>query len=678
MAVNSFSASGQLANILETNPGSLIYGKLFSASSNPKVGDYLYADSALSTKLNSLNFYGLVKSGQLYEVAVNSLSQIISINLVQLAATPDTGHLIQPAVDRRYDSNLNVIATRSELQITDNAGQKLLTNLHWGTPFDTGTRMVFFSVEEKATAQARTLQNVDITDLEGMDIAPLDLFEDKQYCQTYIHIAANPAKNRRVLVTGNQTYYWMPQSHSFDNSLLPGFYKTFPDFSLPSGKIGTHQFKFEDDYPMRRADNKGFTFSPLKPYGQSHFYDYDGWGLNNGLPPAYSVSSAERQAAWDAIPEANLRNAFLDTVVNPHKGRGLVTLNFEVFVGLNLDDSKMINTLQQWTNANPSALFAFWAGGHGAIRSNRIQFESNSNPALTTPDLKWTGSFNDWVSQRHGVSIFAASWYIFREIATCYYVNDLYQSDFDNEGWIHHAMCQTVMNKKFKPEKKCIWVDSHKVEYGLDGELVDRLHIKDDARNMVTQFRAKPIVSPGQMFSRALFGYGFADGMELWETPFYIHEDPYYHGLVGDDNQDQFGVLLDTRAKDYGDGRTPGKYVPDARSMKGVDWHVAAMWAISENKDIIEANTSWDFLDFSVDGGATYKTGDEKLLSETYINRLPIAICKSNNAGTECLVLFLNPFQNPLVEQSYKIKINGVVHDIFQVGDYASCIRITL
>ncbi|MCR9064492.1 MAG: hypothetical protein NXI00_11035 [Cytophagales bacterium] len=679
MAVQSFNSSGEILAISQTKPQSLIYSTFYSKVPIPVIGTVLYSNQSLTTKVNPLPWYGLVVSGQLYEVLLNSNSEIAVMNLVNQVVnpSPDANH-INPAKDVTYNSAGVQNSLRSEWLITESGGQILLNDSNWATGFDSGaTRRVFIGAEEKAVATARTLANLDITALQGMDIAPLTIYEGQKYSQTYIHIKANASKNRRKWQNGNKTYFWMPESHQFDNSLYPGFYKYFPDFTLPTGKIASLQLRWEDDYPAHRADNKGFTSTPSKPYAQSDYVDYDGWMLNNGIPPAYQGSNAARQAAWDNIPESTLMNAFLQTVVNPHKGRAFVELNFEPAVGIDLNGQKMINVLQQWSNANPSALLGFWANGFGAINCNRIQMQAEADDSRMTPDLQFAGTYNDWLNTRNGVSLFKGAYYIYHAVATVFYCNDLYQSRPEDYGWLHQAMMMVVMNRKFYPNKKNIFIDFHAIEYQITGP-VDFVEVKHPVSGAIVKYPSKPLTSPGQRFTRALFGIAYADGIRLWNAPAEEHDDPYYYGYAHGQLDQNGNLFTQPRTKNYGDGRLPGRYFTEARSQKGVDWHVAAMWAISENKDIINANTSWEFLDFSTDGGSTYVSGTNKLLSKTFINKQPVVIFKPDNNGNVGLVLFFNPWQDATIEASYKIKINGVVHDIIQVGDYASCVRVII
>src|SRR5690606_31046444 len=137
---------------------------------------------------------------------------------------------------------------------------------------------------------------------------------------------------------------------------------------------------------------------------------------------------------------------------------------------INFDHPTLLNVLGSWHDSNPHSLLSFWANGNGAIKTNRVQLEAETNPARMTPDLQWTGTYNDWVATRRNggwdtsPSLFKQWWSLFRDIPDIFYTNDLYQSRPDNFGWIHEAMMMTVMNRKFYPDKKMVWMDRHILE----------------------------------------------------------------------------------------------------------------------------------------------------------------------------------------------------------------------
>lgn len=591
-------------------------------------------------------------------------------------------YVFSPQKDVAYNTSGGIAYTKADWSITESGGRKYLQDANWSTGFDTGvTRRAFFGAEEYAPAAARNLSNFDVTTLEGFDIAPLILYEGQKYTQSFIHVKASATKNRRILTQGNKTYYWMPPSHNFVGGVLPTYYKDFPDFTPPAGKIVTSLNRYVDDYPNYYSNNKGLTNSPTKAFSSSHLYDYDQWARDMGFPAAYTASAATLNSILDNVNQTAFRNKFISDVVSVHGGRGILTLNFEAFQtgsggSMNFDHPAMFAALSAWHDLNADGLLAFWAGGQGGVRVNRILMESQTTTSGMTPDLLYSGSYGDWLTNRAPSSVFQGSYGLFSIIPDIFYVNDGYQSKPDNVGWLHHALMMTIMNRKFFPSKKLLFQDFHKIEYQLTGE-VDRVEIKNESTGEIYKIKAKPLVSPGQMFTRAAFAVAYADGIELWESPQTKMDDPYYYGNVYDDILDKNNSPLPTRVASLPDGNS-GKYVDDARPMKGIDWSMAGVWAVSQNKDIVEAATSWAFNEFSVDNGTSWVTGNSTLPSETYVNKQPISIFKKSTAGDEGLLVFFNPFQDPTTEQNYLVRIDGNTYEVFQIGDYASVVRLDL
>jgi hypothetical protein len=682
MAVKTFSIPGDLFDKYQNQNATLIYGDVFAAKANPEVGDILYSNASLTSKLDPLPKYGLIQNGQLYEITLDYFSAIVEKRLYAAIGSPALeSDIFQPQQDVTYDTAGNIATIRTNWQLNRVGNQVFLKDLNWATGFDTGaTRHAYITAEPAAAAAARSFNNLDVTDMEGFDIAPLILYQNQKYSQSYIHIKANPNKNRRKLQLGNKTYYWMPPEHEFVDSLLPNYYKTFPNITVPLGKISASQHRYTDDWPLNRSLEKGINYHPDMPNDKKHVFDYDHWAHRAGMPGAYTKTTEELNSIFESLPEATLINNFINDVVSRHKNKGIVTLNMEVFVGMSLDFQKLFNIIGTFKDANPTALLAFWAQGGGAVFLNRIQLQSIANTDRITPDLKYTGTYDQWQIDRAeaNLTLIGRNWYICRLYPDIFYTNNGYQTGPDVYSYLHEAMIATVMNRKWFSGKKMLWTNFHLIEYQVDAKPVDFFEYKSIARNEVVKLWAKPLVSPGELFSRELFALGFADGSDMWIGPWAICDDPWYYGLKNISRDQNNNEVPGDRFLDLSDNRGGATGPDGGRSMQGLNWHRAAKWAIAQNADIINSNTIWEFLEISEDDGATWLTGDQLLLSETLFHKKPIAIFKKHSNGSVGCLLFKNQFQDPVKEVHYKVKIEGTIHDIFQIGDYASCVRIPL
>jgi hypothetical protein len=303
-----------------------------------------------------------------------------------------------------------------------------------------------------------------------------------------------------------------------------------------------------------------------------------------------------------------------------------------------------------------------------------IAGETNSNKM--TPDLLFNGNFNDWYAQRFETNqtMFEVNWQFFRENCDIYYTNDYYTIRYNTPTWLHQYLMMYMINKKFFPEKKCLYMLFFLLESTANNEGVDQFQVKYNGE--IYKYDSKPNNSPGYMYTVGLFSTAYGDGSEVWNSPFVMHQDRNFYGeFIKDHNNNTRPIAF----KSYNQHGRPGEFVNSSRPMKNLDWYKAGQWAASENKDIIESNTVWTYIDFSVDNGATYVTGNSCLPSETVISKLPVVLYKPHSNGNEGLILFFNPWQNPITEQSYLVRLpNNSIKTITQIGEYASCARINI
>jgi hypothetical protein len=174
---------------------------------------------------------------------------------------------------------------------------------------------------------------------------------------------------------------------------------------------------------------------------------------------------------------------------------------------------------------------------------------------------------------------------------------------------------------------------------------------------------AKPDLSPDFYQSLAAWSYGYADGMFLWEAPgsewnFENYQD--YNALIYDEEKKEF------REENF------EKF---ANNFSSQDWFYATIYTMYQNKDIIEAATDWQYASQSK-GNSTYTTGTENYPVVTYANSRPLIAIKYNVAGTEALILAINPFNNGYTKSSIDIKVfNDRIITIDMWGNYTTILR---
>ena len=73
------------------------------------------------------------------------------------------------------------------------------------------------------------------------------------------------------------------------------------------------------------------------------------------------------------------------------------------------------------------------------------------------------------------------------------------------------------------------------------------------------------------------------------------------------------------------------------------NYHVLGMWQASQNKDIIEAATSWEMPEINTSANNVWRVGDERYPSYVNFYREPLVRTKLSADGKTLLVLACNP-----------------------------------
>lgn len=686
MAINQFLTSGELFTVMQTNPSALNYSSIYSPDPNPVVGSILFYDAALTNPL-SQGIVGLIKNNQTFEATISATGQIAA--LLQYIPPPGTETFLhyppQSLGVVEYGTDKLVSKTLSKIVVDTSSGIKI-SDVNFNPYFDTTadvTRELYFGVDDKAVAAARTtFSNIDVTDMAGFDLSPLIIYrrpnnDNSRWAQHYIRIPAAAGQSRRIMTDGSNTYYWMPTSYAQTDSEYPDFYKSFPDFELPSNIMASHSYMFEDDEAAHAYTRKGMTYTRHGAESKQIRWDFEQWARNLGMPPAYSDNELA-QRVWNSLSLDTVVNAFTAEVINKNKYKGLCILNWEVLESLNQDDPKMFAMMSAWHNSNPVAKLAFWAGGVGAIQARKIRLESTNSTSGLTPDLKFTGNEGQWLNARHstGLSQFQGNWSIYKQADI--FFTDPFQQSANNFSLLHGMIMQFMMNKKFYPNKKVCMEFWDQIEPDVRELPNNLVQYKDESRNDVYKIVTKQKVDPATMFTMSLFAHCYMDGSDLFTDPYIKTTDRYFYGS-GDRTYNEFDQLYypTERYKSYPNHGTPGFYLYG--TYKNLDWYTAGKWCASQNADIIESLTPWEFVDFSLDNGATWITGDAKLPSETMLARRPVALFKPNAAGTTGLLLFCHMFKSPFTKETYKVRLsNGNIKTIHQYGKYASCVRMPI
>ena len=107
------------------------------------------------------------------------------------------------------------------------------------------------------------------------------------------------------------------------------------------------------------------------------------------------------------------------------------------------------------------------------------------------------------------------------------------------------------------------------------------------------------------------------------------------------------------------------------QSQKNIDWLMAGVWAMSMNKDILEANTPIEYPDVILPDGRTI-TGDNKLPTEAYIRGFPLVMKKRDDNSTD--ILYTAYWGHNAANKAVKLLVEG--HEIIIKGQYTSVVRV--
>lgn len=479
----------------------------------------------------------------------------------------------------------------------------------------------------------------NVSNMNGYDFAPMVANQESKYKytgwqQNYI---ANKGKD---VWEDNGTYFLKPKGYYTNlSSNLMDFDLRFPDFSLPRNKIVVIQ-----PTPLREKDNynylnKGVSYVKNMQGSKGYSFISDQWLIDLGCPPAYGVSQEVFDKWCNDVDGDKLLQSFISSVYYPNRYDGYVMLNWE-HVGhrWNVRKDKIIRCLEYWKNSPHTAKMALWTVSSVSMGKPVFQgFGLDFSDILT-----FDGSIDE-LREKYGTFMTADDSYAkYVEIAQVGgYMN--YPID---DGVIHHYLFELILNKKYTKKQvlSTFWFDQELIN-NFDLEWV-----KVDSKDGSYFSQVKPRVFPSVAFNMGVWSL-LGDGIDLWSDPNYWTDKKEYWGWG---SKDLSGKDLPNKFDEFG-----SKY--PSQPMKNVDWIMSGVWAMSQNKDIIEYNSEWKF---------------QKLPTLSYHTRTPLIAYKVMNG--EALVLAYDGFCEADAKQSLSVEINGKSYTIKTYGRYTSVIRIKL
>ncbi len=531
----------------------------------------------------------------------------------------------------------------------------------WNRPFmnDRNYEKGFYiGLGEKSNTTA--LQNLDISEMAGFDLSVIEVYTEKgrhwnarNWLQQYITV---PGKRMTTDTVGSAVYYWNPARY-VSESILPDFYGAFPEFSLPKSKIVRFLYLSGTDIDGEKAMKRGVTFLHNSPQpARKALMDYDGWLYESGCPKAYTTTE-EVVNQWLGRADASVLRRNFAKVVGPNVKTGYLSLNFEPLGVWNSSPNidKIGFALQELKAQNAQGEFSIWSLNPRGM--SRAKFEGERDAQGFTNVLKWPGSGIEAYNRAFPAMPTRNVWNAVREAVTVSQVGG-YCNDIRNVGTIYHLMTEGFISKKIEPNKKALANIWHEIEI-MDWPLGEQTHRTSSGE--VFRIKTKPIVPPDLMQSLGVWGM-WLDGIDLWSDP-----------NTKVDNSDLWGskaIELDSekfREDRFGERLSSYPF----QSQKNVDWLMAGVWAMSVNKDILEANTPIEYPDVTLPDGRKV-TGDNKLPTEAYIKGFPLVMKKRDDNSRD--VLYTAYWGHNPANKAVKIMVDG--QEIIIKGQYTSVVRV--
>lgn len=478
----------------------------------------------------------------------------------------------------------------------------------------------------------RVLTNpVSVNGMKGYDFAPIqanqgqDKWTYKEWNQTYT----------TILGETEEGYFVSPKGYETDLSHnLMDFDLKFPDFSLPKGKIVVMQPTPTREIGKSNYLKKGVTYVKTEKDLRGYIFVSDGWLIEMGCPPAYTATQEEFDNWCRKVDSDALLNSFIRNVYLPFKDIGYVMLNWE-HVGhrWNVRKDKIIRCLEYWRNSPHNAKMALWTVS--GIGIGRPKFQGLGIDF--TPLLEFDGTLDQFQKK--------FSEYVSVDFSYAQYVEIGHIGGYMNypieEGVIHHYLTEALLHRKYNDKKvlATIWFDQELI----NNFNLERVAIQGD----ITYYaQVKPKVFPSTAFNWGVWTLVF-DGFDCWSDPNYWTDEKKYYGWGAiDENGKELPEYYDKFGSKY-----------PSQPMKAIDWMMRGVWAMSENKDIIESKSEWIF---------------PVLPTKSFYDKSPLIAYKIK--GNEALILVLNTFGG---HDEIK-EINILNHTIKTFGRFTSVKRIKL
>jgi len=419
----------------------------------------------------------------------------------------------------------------------------------------------------------------------------------------------------------------------------------YPDITLPTNKLFLCEQAFD-----KNIQNRSNGQHPAQSKGVTHVSWWNGQIANSNTTPKASLrgdgwfyNSANITSSEYSQMGQKEQNSLVSNFIADVKNWYGSTMEYIMLDGeawnagqAGLESIGFANfqaIMSAWTSGNNTRQLGTWALGNLGIQARyRNMYDSSGNQNVTVIGNLATEYFTGAVPTN---TFFEAGLQFGDQF--CYIINS-------DSKQMYGIVMEHEMGKRRYPTKKNLWsvwyqteiVDSYAEVVGRP-ETYKNNHLNLNTPNGIVEMGLKPQPPLSLVHAYYVFGLFLADGVHDWEWELSGNqgEDVVPELPVGD-------VFYQLGEKTQGFS----KYKYAHCLLTAYDYGYLARWQAAQCASILQANTSWGLIEYSVDGGTTWRTGNDLAPSWGYWRNEPIIRIKYNATNTEAVVIACNPSLN--------------------------------
>jgi len=472
---------------------------------------------------------------------------------------------------------------------------------------------------------------------------------------------------------GGTYYYRHPQQLIVDSDRVPRWNEYITtDFNIPTGKYVVIDAKNQEEVSTTTSYGDLGVFSRLSSTpGKKYLFVGDDWLTDIGHPAAYAGGDfaswwSNYKAARGGLAggTAGIKAQFADRVTNRAASIGAtyIMINNELWSYWDEEFGNVIKQCYDQHHAASSAILSAWT-------DNLVAPEFNLDKAR---------AYQDYIDTRPYEQFAADNTRFFKLTPSTNYkysldVNQIGSYFTDrNPNNLAKLIGQALMSNKYNlPHKNIatIWnvVETLKQPLFFYQELYQGRPILS---------RTKDFVSPHLLRNYAAAACFFGDGVHMWHNGYTISNDAEHYfepsRYVNGEGQLYYMDVpfVNGEPGDYKvvSPLAPNNAVPWSKE-NNIDWLINGVWAVYKNPIFADINAK--VAEVSLDGGATWRTGESAFVIGAAVDNEPFAAFKQ--VGTEYLVFAID-FDGTTVKD-IKVRMEGVVKDIRLMGDNVSIVK---